>query len=197
MNPFLRGAPNHWGGVQRLEIRNFLCGWCEKNVASDFGLSFGSDPRSEIRICPNCLCPVFFSPVGDAGRPRPKLGARVAGLPTEVEALFEEVRLAASAGANTAAVTVARTLLLRMAWERGAPKSISAFKPAVEWLVENGHVAKSAKEFLDHVKDVGNKSVHEEFVANAHDSELVVLLLVNVLRALYENAHLIKLAASR
>lgn len=187
--PILEGQPNRWQGCANEEGRPYRCGWCDKDVSANFRYLFASPPFAELRICPSCKCPSFFC--RHEQWPLAMPGSAVDGLPEEIDAMFLEVRLAASAGAHTGAVTLARTLLLRIAWDLGAPGSISTFKSAVEWLVNEGHVGKGAKAYLDHVKDSGNESVHLPVLMDQSDSTLVVELLVIVLRALYEGKHLL------
>lgn len=80
-------------------------------------LCSGSNNRRSY-ICPNCECPNYFH--GEKQTPKPVPGSPIGHLPADIEALLNESRRAVAVGSDTAAVLLARKMLMHIAVAQGA-----------------------------------------------------------------------------
>jgi hypothetical protein len=134
-------------------------------------------------VCGGCNRPTYFE--GELQVPPPKLGAAIAGLPPGgVAELYDEVRAATSAGAYTAAVTIARTLIAQIATDKGAEVGKS-FLFYVEWLEKNGHTTATMKTWVDHIRDQANVSAHELKLMGVDEATRSLAFVEMLLRIVY------------
>jgi hypothetical protein len=122
--------------------------------------------------------------------PGAKLGAPVANLPDDVEAIYEEARSAIAANAHTGSVMLCRKILMHVAVEKGAKPNLN-FKQYVQWLISEHHAPRSAEPWVDYIRDRANDANHEILVMTKEDATAVLLFTEALLRNVYELPFLI------
>lgn len=173
-----------WSNPVALNPREFICGFCNKSVASDIGWYARADTNICSYLCPNCGYPTFFDSVG-LQHPAIKMGNSVQHLPAGVEELYEEARSCTSYGNYTAAVMLCRKLLMNLAVEEGAPEN-KKFAEYVDYLGEIKLVPPKAQPWLVKIKDLGNEANHEITSKTKEDAEIAIGFLEIALRFNYE-----------
>ncbi len=175
-----------WVNMVGFPPREFDCGYCGRRVASDRGYVFQTPTGTQsglLCICPNCNRPSFF---GDGAQiPGVPFGSPVASLPKEVEALYEEARKCAAAGAPTSAVMAARKLLMHIAVDKHAPAGQS-FLDYVDYLAGKGFVPPDGKDWVDHIRAKGNEANHEIRMMAKEDAEELISFAEMLLKFIYE-----------
>jgi hypothetical protein len=137
-----------------------------------------------IYICPHCAKPTLFA--GSKQQPAPAFGEEISHLPDSIRGICDEARRAFSASAFTGCVMLARALLMHIAVEHGAEPGLK-FIQYVKHLVDEGVVPlKKGKEWIDHVRDVGNEANHEITPITPKQAETLLTFLSFVLRFNYE-----------
>jgi len=170
------------------------CGYCGNSVASDYGyfgteriqeLHGGYDVTHQICICPHCNLPTFFSPSGSQA-PGPSVGGDVAHIPSvEVKALYDEARACMKVNAHTAAAMCCRKLLMNVAVAEGAKPNLR-FLQYADFLVDEGHVTRKAKGWVDHIRKKGNEANHEINIFSSEDAQRLMKFSEMMLRVVYE-----------
>lgn|ERR1017187_810938 len=150
-----------WYQSQDLGPVSYTCGYCGDRVGSKEG--YFSSPvtgstQACIRMCPTCRGPSFF--VGSVVVPAAPPGHPVNRLPEDVEALYEEARASAGAGAHTAAVLTCRKILMHVGVQEKADIDKSFFY-YVEYLASNGFVPPKGRIWVDYIRTRGNEANHE------------------------------------
>lgn len=142
---------------------------------------------SEIYICPNCAKPSFFdaSTREHSQTPLPRYGKVFDHLPHEINELYGDICKSVSAGAYTAAVLASRKMLSYIAVEEGASGNCS-FKQYVEYLDDEHVVPRSAKDWVDHIRDKGNEATHEIVMANEREAKTLATFIEQILYSVYE-----------
>ena len=133
---YARYARNGW--LPHTDARAYTCGWCDCQVSSDIGLwkrtesidvrmFFGSmRPQvfhRDIRVCTQCGGPTLFNEEYQYPRATEGKNFDKAGQPDDVITvldLYDEARIAMSAGAFSCAVLMFRKLLMHVAVQQGA-----------------------------------------------------------------------------
>lgn len=182
--------PGTWTGMQTLPIRRYTCGFCGHETGTQLGYfchdtkkpgGFNADAAGY--VCGSCNRPTLFL---GTQVPPPKLGASVPNVPPGgVAELYNEVRAATGAGAYTAAVTVARTLLAQIAVDRGAAVGLT-FLAYVNWLEDEGYTTKPMKGWVDHVREQANVSAHELALMTQQEATRSLKFVEMLLRVVYE-----------
>ena len=180
-----------------IPAHRYECAYCNSAVASQIGihgkamLPIGRTlPIERICICPLCGRPTYIPAMGPQV-PAPLPCKPVAHLPPDVQTLFTEARRAVSAGANTAAVMLCRTILMHLAVEQKAPpktergKSLT-FQYYVDYLVAQNLVPVGAKPWVDKIRELGNEAVHDLAVMSSGDAKLILEFTTLLLQILYE-----------
>lgn len=181
--------PTAWHGRVSLAIRRFTCGYCGFETGTQTGFRTESNPVHTIHMCGSCNRPTYFEPAqsgeADQQMPPPKVGKTVQHVPADVAAFYDEVRKATSAGAYTAAVTVARTLLAKVAVNLTAPVGES-FLFYVNWLETKGFTTAPMKPWVDHVRAQANISAHELKLMDLAEGTRSLAFVEMLLRIVYE-----------
>ena len=180
-----------WQGIQSLQSHSYTCGYCGNPLASTLGWS-GSFMRhgarqswGKIYVCHSCERPTFF---GNDGKQTPGIsfGKTVQNIADKaLSEIYEEARIATSAGCYTAAVLCCRKLLMHLAVAKGA-KENDSFKSYVEYLANNNHVPPACKLWVEQIKDVGNEANHEIKMMKKEDAEHLVSFCEMLLKIFYE-----------
>jgi hypothetical protein len=96
-----------WNNNQQINSRQYVCGHCGNDISSNLGFKcfLGPNDFGFIYICHYCNRPTFFNVFGDPVQvPGPILGLNVEHLPHDINQLYNEIRMATSVDAFTAAV---------------------------------------------------------------------------------------------
>ena len=102
-----------------------------------------------------------------------------------VEDLYQEARRATSAGSHTAAVLCCRKLLMHIAVSKGA-KPGETFASYVNYLSDNNYVPPGAKEWVDHIREIGNEANHEINIMKPDDSKDLIKFSEMLLKIIFE-----------
>ena len=128
-----------WQGFSVLESRNYTCGYCGSDIASENGwLIANHNHTAKIYICHKCTRPTYFDPDGEQ-IPGIAFGKPVNDMPESVNSLYEEARACTTYNAFTAAVLCSRKLLMNIAVSKGAEEG-KHFIEYVEYLSSNNYV---------------------------------------------------------
>jgi hypothetical protein len=166
-----------WVNPEKLRPYRFQCGFCDSWVASELGW-YTYDKTDLLYICPNCLCPTFFS----RGRQIPGVlpGNKVSHLPQDIQSLYQE-----AVGCYTSAVLTCRKLLMHIAVEKGA-KPGERFLFYVEYLANQGYVPPDGRGWVDQIRHKGNEANHEIKVMQKEDAEDLITFVEMLLKFVYE-----------
>lgn len=177
-----------WTHTENVLPKQYKCGHCGLEVASVIGLNF-REPNSAfsnailIRICPSCNQPTYFRSSDQF--PGIPFGSPVRGLPSDVEALYEQVRECTSAGAYTPTVLACRKILMHIGVDLKAKEGLS-FLEYVEYLAANGFVPPNGRGWVDHIRKKGNEANHEIVLMSRSDAEDLIAFVEMLLKFIYE-----------
>ena len=170
---------------------HYECGYCGVHTSPAKGYftdSPGGHLRGVVLICTSCNRPTFHETVLDTilvSTPAARMGKEVAGLPSDVQQLYDETRQCTSAGAYTAAVLTCRKLLMHVAVEKGAAPD-QQFIKYVEYLAAQNYVPKDGHDWVDHIRTKSNEANHEIQVMGKEDAEDLITFTEMLLRLVYE-----------
>lgn len=177
-----------WRGLEQVPSIGWICGYCNHKIASSYGYDVmlrGQRTTTYcVRICPNCKGPTFFIADGSYA-PGSLPGAPVEHVPAELADLHHEARVAASAGAHTAAVLVCRKMLMHIAVDKGAPAGES-FHSYVSYLGNEGYIPPGGRAWVDYIRQRGNEANHEILIMSEADSTALITFVEMLLRIIYE-----------
>jgi hypothetical protein len=177
-----------WHLAAQVPSAHWKCGYCNREVGSDRGYQLPppgiAGPLFYIRLCGYCNAPTFFANDGEPS-PGALLGEPVEHLPPELEALFQESRASAAAGAHTAAVLVCRKMLMHIAVDAKAAQGKS-FLEYVNHLASNGYVPPQGKGWVDYIRTRSNEANHEIVLMGSDDSKVLVAFVEMLLKFIYE-----------
>lgn len=174
------GGSLFWNDLDGLNARSYVCGFCNDKVSSAEGYALRTHQNElsgvlyqrGIYICPSCSGPTFFN-LRDEQVPGILIGQSVKGVPEKIEALYNEARSSYSVGAYTGSVLLSRKMLMNLAVEFGAPAGKN-FYEYVDFLVTDGHVPKTSRAWVDHIRTEGNEATHK--IELKSDTEAATLL---------------------
>jgi hypothetical protein len=176
-----------WHGLAVLGATEFVCGYCNREVASNQGFyaeKTNNDPKPpRIIICPNCTSPTFFRKPQQI--PGVAYGNAVEHLPSDIASLYNEARNCIAVGATTASVLACRKLLMNIAVQKGA-KANQTFASYVDYLQDNHYVPAGSKAWVDHIRSKGNEANHEIALMSCDDAEELVSFAEMLLKIIYE-----------
>ncbi len=168
----------NWNSVIQIPTKSYICGYCSNKVASKDGwyASEGSQQYAAFAvICPQCNKCTYIEEIGDVVQtPTPIMGNPVSHLSEEVEALYEEARACTSVNAHMSSVMSCRTLLMYMAVDLDAEVGLR-FIDYIDFLEQEGHIPSKGRDWVNYIREVGNKANHEIKSVSPDDSEKVLL----------------------
>lgn len=192
-----------WTGTQSAPPRRYQCAYCSHVVSSSLGIkgqasTLISSSQSKIlvgyvadlRFCPDCSRPTYFEGelLGNAPQlqlPAPLLGVEVKHLPPEVAQLYDEARQCSAASAFTAAVLLARKLLMHIAVQQGAADNLN-FVGFIDYLVSKGYMPPNGRAWVDRIRQRGNVANHEIVIMGRAEAEEVLTFLGMLMKFIYE-----------
>lgn len=172
-----------WQGAGGIGAKEFTCGYCGRSIASVTGYHSANPTGGLIYICPNCTKPTVF--LSGTQMPGVAPGAEVPKLPEDIEKLYREARNCAAASCYTAAVLVARKLLMNIAVAQGAAPGLQ-FIAYVEHLADAGFIPPNGKGWVDHIRKKGNEATHEIRLMSVDDATDLIAFLEMLLKFIYE-----------
>lgn len=180
-----------WYNTSDIENRGWTCGYCGRNVGGNIGYRRSSDALHQdksIYICPHCENPTAFVGNGYGWMeqfPGAAYGNEVDGLPSSVDALYQEVRRCIQYTAYTAAVLGMRKLLMHVAVDQGAPEG-ATFVSYIEYLNDSGWIPPSGREWVDAIRKGGNEATHEIVLMSEEDAVQLLDFAEMLLKLVYE-----------
>jgi len=180
-----------WSGAEEVTGIRYICGYCGADTAPAYGfisLPDKPDRMGIIAICTNCNRPTFVET--EKGQivsitPSKRMGAEIAGLPNDVEKLYEEARSCTASNAYTAAVLTCRKILMHIAVEKGAQPNLS-FVDYIDYLAGKGYIPPDGKEWVDYIRTKSNEANHEIIVMIQDDAKDLINFVEMLLRLVYE-----------
>lgn len=185
-----------WQNAIRQEGIRYKCGYCGTDTSpatgwhTDRELGFGSF----CLICTFCNKPSFIQVKGTRvleTTPQAMMGSDIVGLPTDIDALYNEARKATGSGAYTAAVLTCRKILMHVAVEKGASPDLS-FLQYVNFLAEENIIPNGGRDWVDYIRRKSNEANHEINIMSLQDAEDLVTFTEMLLRMTYEFSHRLK-----
>ena len=185
-----------WDKIKKKEqlSKTLTCPYCDVKVStpSDTRI-FDPDTgiiKFNIHKCPDCFMPII---IGTDGKVIPKTQtlpfADVRYLPPSVEKLYAECRMCYLNECYYSVIMVARTVLMHIAVDKGDNVGKSFFE-YISFFEINGYIGRQNKPWVDKIRTIGNKYVHQLDDATAEDAEKVILFIKQLLGNLYEMPHL-------
>jgi transcription elongation factor Elf1 len=171
-----------WLNLGVLPPREFKCGFCGREVASNQG-HWTQRNEASTRICPRCTLPTLF--YGDRQIPGVVPGNRVDAVPQGVAALYEEARNCVACNSFTSAVLTCRKLLMNIAVAQGAAEGAS-FLDYVNHLANAGFVPPNGRAWVDHIRRKGNEANHEIKLMTKDDALELISFSEMLLKFIYE-----------
>ena len=176
-----------WEDLKRLSSKDYVCGYCGTDIASNVGFR-GKDEngfRTCIYICHRCDSPTFFDGKGHHQVPGFPYGKKVDNVPEQVNSLYNEARECTTVNAFAASVLCCRKLLMNIAVSKGADKGLN-FIQYVEYLSDKGFVPPDGKDLVDHIRKKGNEATHEIAIMKRKDTEELITFIEMFLKFIYE-----------
>lgn len=180
----------NWHGMTAIPATKFICGHCDTVVKSDRGFHAeqkvvsGRSRTAKILICPGCSGPNIFDGE-DTQIPGALYGNSILHLPEEIQYLYKETRMALGASAFTASVLAARKILMNFAVHKGAEQG-KTFQHYVDYIVDNHYSPPNSKDWVDHIRNLGNEATHEIAPKRQDDAILLLEFLEMILKMNYE-----------
>lgn len=177
-----------WQGINTSKSRNYTCGHCGNQIASEkcYIATHGATNVGYIYICHHCTKPTFFDLTADTQIPGKRFGDDVSGIDDPgVSNLYNESRDCFSKNAFTAAVLCCRKLLMHIAVAKG-DKPGKNFIEYVEYLSTKGYVPPDAKTWVDHIRTKGNEANHEIVIMSEEEAKDLISFSEMLLKLTYE-----------
>ena len=166
------------------------CGHCGVRVA---GIVVASCPNRSIEWigCPACHNGSVANSDGVV-YPMPLPGDETQGLEDSIKGAYKEARQSLSSQNNTACVLMCRKILMYVAVDKGADKG-KQFTYYVDYLVEQGHITSTMRDWVDKIRELGNEAAHVIPSSDYETANLALTFTTLLLKNIYEIAHLLKL----
>lgn len=167
-----------------------ICPYCNVKVRTPsdtriFDVETGSI-KYHIHQCPECFMPIIIGLDGNIIPQSQILPFEdVRYLPQSIEKLYIECRKCYLNDCYHSVIMVSRTLLMHVAVDKGdsAGKSFAQY---INYLETNGFIGSQNKEWVDRIRTIGNKYVHELDDATSDDAQKVIMFIKQLLGNLYE-----------
>ena len=183
-----------WANIGHFHAKNYVCGYCNKNVGPNTGYHGQSDTTHTIYICSYCTHPTYFYFDAENGEefqiPSPVFGEDVNHLPEKVESLYSEARRCMTISAYTSAVMLCRILLMHISVEKGANENMN-FQQYVDWLDNSGYVPPDGKHLLEYIRKRGNDANHKIHIMHHQDAQNLIIFIGLFMKFVYEYPSLI------
>jgi hypothetical protein len=170
----------------------YTCGHCGNQVSGVVLAYVGRSQGDAIRWLQCSVCH-DASVLTDSGAIYPGIpfGPLLEGLPTEVEAAYNEARRAFSVAAYTAAEMLCRKILMHIAVDKGAKEGLT-FAAYIDYLETAGYVTPPMRDWVKLIKDHGNEVNHKLTSPEQSRAEGTLFFTAQLLRSVYEMGFLAK-----
>ncbi|HWD38428.1 MAG TPA: DUF4145 domain-containing protein [Fimbriimonas sp.] len=180
----------NWGHAgHSLPAFDYACGYCGREVSSDFGYMAGHqgnhNDKRYIYICPRCEKPTLRSSIGpNVYSPRPLPGESVQRVPDPINTVYEEARRAYQAESYNGTVLLCRKIIVHLGHELGAGKK--TFNETITWLDTERYIPKGGKRWVDHIREKGNETTHEITPMSPGEAQEVLDFTLMLLKNIYD-----------
>jgi len=182
----------NWVNLKRKDIstKTITCPYCNVKVQAESNTRIIDAETGAIKYhihkCPECFMPVI---IGLDGKIIPQSQILPFGdvryLPESIEKLYIECRKCYLNECYHSVIMVARTLLMHVAVDKGDSTGKS-FAQYISYFETNGFIGSQNKEWVDKIRTIGNKYVHQLDEATSEDAQKVILFIKQLLGNLYE-----------
>lgn len=179
-----------WVHSGRYGSVSYVCGYCGSDITSEMGYYDDSSSNSSntgkrcIRICHKCGNPSYIDWNGNV-TPGAIYGRKINHLPKDIEGVYDEARRCFSISAYNSVIMCCRKLLMHVACENGAGKDL-AFGKYVQYLKDNGYVARPTFKLADAILTYGNIANHQLETYGQSDAVNIMLFTEAILKNIYE-----------
>ena len=177
-----------WSGVQTLNSKKYICGYCGQSLSSEKGYFGNIQPHGlklYIYVCHSCGKPTFFDSTGKQ-TPGAIFGKEVGGVSDKTVAnLYKEARQCMSVNSFTSTVLSCRKLLMHIAVDKGAKEGLR-FIEYVEYLASKNIIPNGAQDWVDIIREKGNEANHEITIMNENDAKSLINFTEMLLKIVYE-----------
>lgn len=185
---------SYWLSQRKITSRNYICGYCGSNIASEIGYCITLGCNSEkptgegyIYICHKCYKPTYFDFNGR------QIPGEVFGKNFNDEIfpdantaeLYKEIQNCMKSSCYTSAVLSARKLLMHIGVDCGASENLN-FIDYVNYLDENGYISLNCKNWVDIIRKKGNEANHEIQLFNEKDAKQIIKFVEIMISIIYE-----------
>lgn len=169
----------------------YTCGYCGTQVSGAVIATATETKTARVHAmwlqCPSCFKP--SAAWEQSVFPGASFGPVLQGLPTAVEAAYQEARRCFSTNAFTAVELLCRKILMHIACDKGA-KEGQSFASYLDHLESQGYVTPPMKDWVKLIKDHGNEATHRLEDPNKERAASTLLFTVQLLRSVYEMSHI-------
>ena len=179
------------GGSDPHSRLDYNCGHCGRAVTGRVVSSYGNKDTPNIRfvICPSCINGSVWK--GGILIPGFNPGQNLEGLPSEIEASYEEARRCFSINAFTGCELLCRKILMHVGVDNGAQEGQS-FVSYLDHLEKIGFITPPIKNWADLIRKFGNQSTHKLDPPDKKRAEATLMFTMELLRIIYEMKHIAK-----
>lgn len=178
-----------WQQAYDLVPISFVCGHCGESTGAHRGYRTHNGASGSIAlmayICGHCQKLTLIDQVSGRRSPGPRFGRTIAGLPDDIEGLYEQARDCFTVSAFTAVAMLCRKLLMNTAVAKGANEG-EHFVSYVQYLKDKAYIAPDAEPWVKHIKDKGNEANHEIRAVDEADAKRLMALTQQLLISVYE-----------
>lgn len=181
-----------WETVKKKDItsKTITCPYCNVKVQALLNTRIVDVSTGTIKYtihkCTECFMPVI---IGLDGRIMPQSQLLpfedIKFLPSNIEKLYNECRKCYLNRCYHSVIMVSRSLLMHVAVDKGDTLG-KTFVAYIDYLEANGYIGSQNKTWVDKIRTIGNKYVHELDEATDEDANKVILFLKQLLGNLYE-----------
>lgn len=181
-----------WYNLSNIPNRNYICGYCGKDINSFVGYYISSDdyPRHNgegyIYICHHCNKPTYISYHNQT--PGSMYGEAFEKEIFDDELiymLYEEARKCMEINAFTSVGMCCRKLLMHIAVNCGAAKG-QKFIEYVNYLDSNNYIPTNCKDWVDIIRNKGNEANHEIIILNETDAKQLINFIQMIISVIYK-----------
>lgn len=178
---------NRWNQVSSIDAKSFICGHCGDNTGTTHGYFYNDGTRNvRIYICTSCGHPTYFNIYEQCQIPGEIVGREIKNLPAHIDSIYKEIRSSIEGGNYTAAVLLARKMIMHLAVEVTGAKEGESFVAYIDHLSSSGFVPPKSSGWLKKIKDGGNEKNHELKLANSEEAKIYQSFLEMLLTFMYE-----------
>lgn len=183
---------NIWYNLSTLPNKNYICGYCGKDISSCKGyyiesnISRDASGEGYIYICHHCNKPTYIS--YGSQTPGAMYGEAFEKEIFEddlIYQLYEEARKCMKISAFTSVGMCCRKLLMHIAVNCGA-KEGQKFIEYVDYLDKNNYIPKNCKEWVDIIRSKGNEANHEIIILNEQDAKQLINFIQILISVIYK-----------